>query len=409
MSRTIPAPPRSRDAVINPVEQARRVAAVAARYADESERARRLAAPVVDALVSSGLARLIAPTALGGAAAHPAVLVEVVETIAAADASAGWCAGIGLGSNYFAGLLPESGARALFVDLDRTGSGVFAPTGTGVRTGAGFQLTGRWSFASGCCHAAVQASGMVAVDPHGQPERNEDGSPVVRLAFVPIDAVSIDETWDTVGLRGTGSHDTAIVDRLVPEDHTLRFTDRSWSDDLIYQHAPFAVLGPFLGAVALGAGRAALDVLESEIRVATTTPRPGRKPAFGEDPISQAELAHAEVRLRSVRALLLDTLDDGYQTCASGRRPDRAHAALVGLACREAVAAAVHAIDVAARLSGSRSVREGSRLDRLGRDVQTMRQHVMFSPALAAQLGRQLAGLPTVAFPFLLPSEPTAA
>ena len=99
------------------------MAAVADRYADESERARRLAAPVVDALVSSGLARLIAPTALGGAAAHPAVLVEVVETIAAADASAGWCAGIGLGSNYFAGLLPESlrsGAEANHAPMPAT-------------------------------------------------------------------------------------------------------------------------------------------------------------------------------------------------------------------------------------------------------------------------------------------------
>ena len=67
--------------------------------------------------------------------------------------------------------------------------------------------------------------------------------------------------------------------------------------------------------------------------------------------------------------------------------------------------AAVEAVDVACRLAGSRSVREHSRLDRLQRDVNTMRQHVMFSPAIAAAMSRQLAGVPTVAWPFLVPDR----
>jgi alkylation response protein AidB-like acyl-CoA dehydrogenase len=384
------------------------VAAVAARHASDGERDRHLATPVVDAVVASGLARLIAPTALGGWAADPATLVQVVETIAAADASAGWCVGIGLGSNYMAGFLPEAGARELFVDLDRPGSGVFAPTGKGVRTREGFRLTGRWSFASGSRHSAVQASGMLVVNGDGELERDSQGAPVHRLAFIPGHEVCVDETWDTVGLRGTGSNDTAVVDRLVPEIHTMRFTDTSWSDDIIYQQTPFAVLGPCLGAAALGAGRAALDLVAGEICATAATPKPGPKVPFGDDPISQAELARAEIRLRSVRALLLDVLDDAYEAGAAGRRPEPSVVALVGLACQEAMAAAVDAVDVACRLSGSRSVRDGSPLDRLLRDIHTMRQHVMFSPSIGALLGRQLAGLPTVAYPFLLP-EPAAA
>src|SRR5262249_46924404 len=207
-------------------------------------------------------------------AAHPGILVGVIETIAAADASAGWCTGIGLGANYLAGFLPEAGARAVFVDLDRPGSGVFAPTGSGVRTADGFPLTGRSSLASGCTHSAVHACGMFAVGHDGKPELDRNGTPIGRLAFVPTDAVSIEETWDTVGLRGTGSHDTEVVDWVVPEDHTLRFTDASWCDDAIYQQTPFAVLGPCLGAAALGVGRAALDTLEDEICAAPPAPPP---------------------------------------------------------------------------------------------------------------------------------------
>ena len=53
-------------------------------------------------------------------------------------------------------------------------------------------------------------------------------------------------------------------------------------------------------------------------------------------------------------------------------------------------------------------MREGGLLDRLQRDINTMRQHVLFSPAIGAPLGRQLAGIDTVAFPFLLPTRRAA-
>ena len=106
-----------------------------------------------------------------------------------------------------------------------------------------------------------------------------------------------------------------------------------------------------------------------------------------------------------MRSLLLDTLDAAHQATLAGNRPSPSDVALIGLACQEAMAAAVHAVDVAVRISGTSSVRESSRLDRLQRDVNTMRQHIMFSPAIGAPLGRQLAGIDTVAFPFLVPTE----
>jgi indole-3-acetate monooxygenase len=69
------------------------------------------------------------PSALGGAAAHPCRLVEVVEGISRADGSAGWCVGIGIGSNYLAGILPEQTAKEVFRDVTRPGAGPFAPGG----------------------------------------------------------------------------------------------------------------------------------------------------------------------------------------------------------------------------------------------------------------------------------------
>jgi alkylation response protein AidB-like acyl-CoA dehydrogenase len=392
----------------NPLELARRLATVAAEHADRGEQERRLAAPVVDALVASGLPRLIAPSALGGWAAPTTTLVEVVETVSTADPSAGWCVGIGLGSNFLAGYMPADGARDVFTDLDRPGAGVFGPMGRGTVGPDGFCLSGRWSFASGCQHAAVQACGMFAFDADGRPLLDATGAPQHRLAFVPADAMRIEETWDTVGMRGTGSHDTSVSDRPVRREHTMRFGYPSWSDDALFQQPVFAVLGPCLGAVPLGLGRAALDTVNDQIQAAHAAPKPGPKPPFGDDVMSQHELGKAEIRLRAARSLLLDTVDGVYAGCLVGNRPTQTDVALIGLVCQEAMAAAVHAVDVACRISGTRSVRDDSRLDRLQRDINTMRHHVMFSPAVAAPLARQLAGIDTVAWPFLVPEERAA-
>jgi hypothetical protein len=75
----------------------------------------------------------------------------------------------------------------------------------------------------------------------------------------------------------------------------------------------------------------------------------------------------------------------------------------VGLAARDTIEAAAAAVDAAGRLSGTSSIRTGSLHEKLRRDLDTMRRHTMFDANRSAPLGRQVAGIPTVAFPFLLP------
>ena len=65
----------------------------------------------------------------------------------------------------------------------------------------------------------------------------------------------------------------------------------------------------------------------------------------------------------------------------------------------------MHAVDTAVRLLGSAAVREGAPLEKLRRDVDTASAHVMFSPRVVAGLSRELAGIPTSAFPYLPPPE----
>lgn len=115
---------------------------------------------------------------------------------------------------------------------------------------------------------------------------------------------------------------------------------------------------------------------------------------------AQVDYGRGEVRLRAAKALLLEALDDAYAVALRGDTPAREASALIGLACREALDAAQQAVTTATALLGTAGVRDGAPLDRLRRDLATMGTHVLFSVG-GGFLARQLAGLETVAFPWL--------
>jgi alkylation response protein AidB-like acyl-CoA dehydrogenase len=389
------------------IAAAEQIATVAAEHADESEQLRRLAPPVAVAIRESGLGGLIAPTVLGGDAAHPALMAEVVEIVGRKDASAAWCLGIGSGTNHLAGLVSKTAATELFTDLNWPGVGPFEPLGRAVKEGDMFRVNGRWRYSSNCHQGGVLVSGVFLFDGDQFLETAPDGTPIPKFAYFSRDQYEIEESWNTVGMRGTGSHDTIVTDVLISPDRIAMIFDDCWPDDPLFRLRPVEVLGACLSAVPLGVGRAALDIVAARAagELAEGGPQRGPRNRFPDDAISQAEYARADVRLRAARALLHDALDQAYQYGLKGDKPPREITALLGLAHGEAASAGADAVDSAARIIGSASIREGAPLERMRRDMDTARQHVMFSRTHAAPLGRQLAGLPTVHAPYLGPLD----
>ena len=86
------------------------VPAIAA-SAEEIERSGRLPRPIVDALVRAGVFKLCVPRSLGGLETDVETLLVVLETLAAADGSTGWCAMIGATTGLVAGYLDDANAR----------------------------------------------------------------------------------------------------------------------------------------------------------------------------------------------------------------------------------------------------------------------------------------------------------
>ena len=386
------------------LDAARSVAATAAEYGDETERGRRLAPPVAAAIEASGLNRLVSPREIGGFAASPVTLCEVVEEISRGDASTGWCLGIGMGTNFMSGLITEAAAKETFTDLDKGGAGPFAPTGRADVAGDGYRVGGRWPYSSNCQHAAVAAAGVIAFADGKPANVLASGMPKFELAFLTRDQFDIDETWNTVGMRGTGSHDIVATDAEMSRERTCTLFDDMWPDDALFRLRSFDVLGPCLGIVPAGIGRAALDVVARKaVADAAGPPVMGPRPKLADDQHGQLEFARAEIRLRSARAMLLEALENSYSIAVDGDTPPRSATAVIGMAIYEVFHAANQAVTTAIGLLGSAAIREGAPLDRLRRDLDTAGTHIMLRPGITANLARELAGIPTFAFPFLPP------
>jgi alkylation response protein AidB-like acyl-CoA dehydrogenase len=362
-----------------------------AQRADDLERARRLPDDLVAALKATGLNRLTVPAALGGLQAPVADGIDVVERLAAVDASTAWCAVIGFGTNLFSGYLPEAGAKVIFGDPNQGNATMFAPLGRLVPESGHYRLTGRWPFTSNCLHAgwAGLGSRIEGVD--------DDGS-VPRVAFIPMSDLTVEDTWDSVGLRGTGSHHVAASDVVVSADRVCSFADRPWAEGTLWRLPMYTVLVPLLAAVPLGIARGALDEIGRQARDG----RAARRGQLVDDPTALADLAMAESRLRAARAGLLEAVVEAWDVAAGGGWAPRPLQARIALASLHACDVGVDTTSVAHQLGGGAAAYTGNRLLRALVDIHAARQHLLFAPTHRPVLGRALVGLDVSYPPFVV-------
>jgi alkylation response protein AidB-like acyl-CoA dehydrogenase len=353
---------------------------------------RRLPDEVELALRATGINRLVLPVSLGGLEATTAEVMDVLERIAAVDGSTAWCQIIGAGSNIFAGYLPPDGAREVFTDPDRGSATMFAPLGTLEAASDGlWRLHGRWPFVSNCLHAEWIGLGA-------RLKRNGATDPVQRLVFVRADELTIEDTWDVVGLRGTGSHHVSTDGIVVDPDHCCPFVGAAWPETPLWRMPVFSIILPMLSAVLLGIARGALDEVTDQVRHGREGVRRGD---LAGDPLAMADYAAAELRLHAARTALVELVREAHEKVADGDALDRRELARIYLANLHATDTAVEVTDVAHRLGGGAAIYADSPLVHALDDVLAARQHYQFAAEHRVELGKVLAGLDTTYPPYI--------
>ena len=190
--------------------------------AAEVEAARELPGDLLRDLVAMGCFRMLVPRSHGGLEIELPSALEIFEALARADGSTGWTVMIGAEVAMLLALLPRHRFDALYADSpDLIGAGSLTPRGEAKVIDGGFEVTGRWPFASGCLHSKWLLANCVVTDNgEARPGPTPD-APETHFVVFRTEQAQILDTWFSSGLRGTGSHDIAVERLQVAHDYTF--------------------------------------------------------------------------------------------------------------------------------------------------------------------------------------------
>ena len=364
---------------------------IAARAAD-TEGQRRLPADLAQQIADAGLFRMAVPRRLGGAQAPPADILAALEILGQADAATGWCTMIAGTTALAAAWLPDIHAEAIFADPRSITGGVFAPLGKAVVDDDDFILSGRWAWASGSENCQWLVGGAVIVD-DGVVRTLPGGGPDHRMMFMAASDIELIDTWDTMGMRGTGSGDMVATNVRIPADRSVSFiTDAPRDPGPLYAFPPFGLLALGIAAVASGNALAALADLRE---LAGAKKAAGSSRRLAERATVQADYARAEAGLMAARALAEVTVAAAWREASAGSPLGLDSRARLRLAATHLTRTAAEATRTAYDLAGGTAVYASHPLQRRLRDAQVMTQHMMIAPATWELAGRVLLGVPT--------------
>lgn len=352
---------------------------------EESETRYTLPKATFDALYEAGLFWLKLPQVLGGAEADPLLQIEVIEALATIDASAAWSVMIGSQSTGLpAAWLPDDALDVVFGgDGIPVAAGSLMPSGTAKRVPGGYQVNGRWAYASGIKHcdwvnATVRVEGATS-----------SGLPSLRRVVLPTAEVRIHDNWDAVGLKGSGSCDFSVEDRFVPESFSWGFTDPPRRGGPLYLLGLPGYVAYEHAALALGIGRRALDLL---LDAAIGKARGFEGAVVADRPAFQRDLGRIDMLLTAARAMTFEVFEEVWSGLEPGSGPQPHQQAQMRSAASQATEMSLDVVTRAFRYSGGEAVYGANEIQRCWRDLNTAAQHFLVSESAFENHGKFLLG-----------------
>ncbi|MFC5805868.1 acyl-CoA dehydrogenase family protein [Streptomyces formicae] len=297
--------PRGRPAAGLSPEATRRAADTALQDARDARAHRRLTGGTVAALEAAGFARHFVPQRWGGSEGTFSEVFRAAVTVGEGCASAAWCAVLWAAHARFAALLPEQGQKEIWgagPDV-RIAAAIVPPAGSSVRVTGGRLLHGEWSLASGIDHADWVLLAAPETDAPGRP---------ARVFAVPKSAVRVHDTWNSTGLRATGSNTVSLAETVVPDSRSAPLAALLNGDGQeglarCYSAPAHLAGGLMFCAPALGAARRALATWNEWARTAAPG---GARPL--DRPSVQERLVRSAAEIEAVELML----------CEAARRAD---------------------------------------------------------------------------------------
>jgi 3-hydroxy-9,10-secoandrosta-1,3,5(10)-triene-9,17-dione monooxygenase len=351
-------------------------------HAVEAEKLGQLPDATVKSMKSIGSIRLLQPEGHGGLEVHPREWAETVMATAALDPAAGWVNGVvGVHPYQFAYADPRVAEEVWGDDVDTWIASPYAPQGIAVPADGGYVFNGRWQFSSGTDACDWIILGAMIGDAAGKPVMPPQ---ILHMILPRTDYEIVADSWDVVGLRGTGSKDVIVKDAFVPAYRTMDGTKvmdgtaqlEAGMTKTLYK-MPWSTMFP-LGissatiGICEGALAAHLDYQRERVSAAGT--------AIKDDPYVLYSIGEAAAEIDASRQALLANVDKVYDAVDAGHDVRFEERAAVRRSQVRAVWRAVAAVDQIFARSGGNALRMDKPLQRYWRDAHAGMAHAIHTP-----------------------------
>ena len=256
-------------------------------------------------LLDIGIARMLVPKEHGGLDLSIRDAVDTVTSIARGCASTAWISWLMIHVPMVIATFPLEAQQAVWSDgpdVVTAGSHIGMTITT---VPGGYRISGRGAFTSGVNNAEwIYVGGIIPA---------ESGPPQVRYFLINQSQYTIEDTWDTIGMRGTGSNTVLVEDVFVREGFTLAHSDAregTGPGTALNSNAalrlPWAARGSlgFIATIVGAAQGANGDVLAT----LTTKRKPGGARAADSEAL-QVEVGLVSVKLDAAQTLLQSLAD----------------------------------------------------------------------------------------------------
>jgi 3-hydroxy-9,10-secoandrosta-1,3,5(10)-triene-9,17-dione monooxygenase len=366
-----------------------RVAEIAGRLAaaaDETERLGKLADESVKLIREAGVMRLLQPIDFGGYAAHPRDFAEAVMAVAKACGSTGWVCGVGGVHPWEMALCDRRLQDEVWGSDPNTWiASPYMPSGVATPTEGGYILSGHWQFSSGTDHCDWIFLGALLGDAEGKPAQPMKG---LHVVLPRSDYTIVEDSWDVIGLRGTGSKDIIVDGAFIPAYRTIDAeevaavglaAERAGRSETVYKL-------PFWSMFPLGITAAVIGICEGALAVHLDYQR-DRVMAVGtkvkDDPYTLYAISEAASEIQAARLQLLDGISRLFDLADSGKPITFEDRAVVRRNQVRCAWRAVSAVDEIFARSGGNAVRRNNPLQRFWRDAHVGLQHAIHIPGNA--------------------------
>ncbi|NYG59913.1 alkylation response protein AidB-like acyl-CoA dehydrogenase [Nocardioides daedukensis] len=348
----------------------------------ENEKLGKLTPRAAEILRQSGVIKMLQSAKYGGSEAHPAEFAKTVMRIASLDGSSGWVSGIVGVHPWEMSMMPAQLQEEIWgEDHDTWIASPYAPMGVLRPVEGGYIFNGRWQFSSGTDHCDWIFLGAFLGDEDGKtimPPKN------YHVVLPRSDYEIVEDSWDVVGLRGTGSKDVIVKDAFIPEYRVVefgRFLNGSQLADSGQTDPCFGI--PFTTAFPLGITSAVIGIAEGALNAhlayqKTRVQITGTK--VKDDPYVLFAISAAAEEIKASRTAILDNVTFFYDKAKRGEEVTFEERAASRRTQVAAAWRAVRAMDEVVARSGGNGMRMDNPIQRFWRDGHMGLAHAIHVP-----------------------------